>query len=77
MVQGSRHNIPKILHRRCAHFQNSAAAGRAELPVENCAATVIRFVDRGLFGLRGIGEGGDWDFGCQSECRTEEFLSRF
>lgn len=42
--------------------------------MQGCATPVIRFVDCGLFGLGSIAEGGDWDFGCQSECCSEEFL---
>ena len=77
MVQCPRHNIPKVLHRRCSHFQNPASARRTELSVKCRAAPIVCFVDRGLLGFGSIGEGGNWDFGCQTERRSEEFLVGF
>ena len=77
MVQCPRHNIPKVLHRRCTHLQDTAAARRTEFSVQRCAAPIICFVDGGLLGFGSIRERGDWDFGCQSERRSEEFLVGF
>ena len=74
VVQCPCHDVSKVLHGRCTYFQNTASASWTELSVQKCTTPVICFVYCGLFGLRGIGEGGDWDFGCQSECRSEEFL---
>lgn len=75
VIQCPCHDISKIIHRRCTDFQDTASACGAELSVQSCATPVICFVYGRLFRLGSIGEGGDWDFCCQSECCSEKFLA--
>lgn len=76
VIQRPRHDISKVLHRRCTDFQNPASACRAELAVQSCATPVICFVNGRLFGLGSIAEGRNWNLCCQSKRCSEEFLAR-